>query len=106
MLIKVHFHYFSSFLALTMYLKKIPRIETEDEHSDSPVEVPKISYTVSTFSLEELKKSATCHKPKSCLIDLSSDLEWVDVKAHLKIIIYDLLFPQLAVVEDAHYDMA
>ena len=54
-------------------------------------------------TLTELKKLATCHKPKSCLIDLSSDLKWVDVKAHLKIAICDLLFP---VAEDADYDMA
>lgn len=88
-----------------IYLEKLRRIEAEDESSDGSIEVPKISYTISTFSLEELKKPATRRKPKSCLIDLSSDLEWVDVKAQLKIAICDLLFPQLAVVEDARYDM-
>ena len=55
-------------------------------------EVPKISYTVMTFSLEELKKPVTHCKPKSCPIDLPSDLEWVDAKAHLKTAICDLLF--------------
>ena len=79
----------------------LPRIEAEDEHSDSTVKVPKISYTISTFSLEKLKKLATCRKSKSHLIDLSSDLEWVNVKAHMKIVNCNLLFPQLAVIEDA-----
>jgi len=89
------------------FLEKILRIEDQDEHSDSldEKEVPKISYTISTFSLEELKKPVTHRKPKSRLVDLSSDLEWVDVKAHLKIAICDLLFPHQAVVEDDRYEM-
>jgi len=32
-------------------------------------------------------------------------MEWADVKAHLKIAICDLLFPQQAIVEDDCYDM-
>ena len=94
-------------MVLTIFLEKIPRIEAEDEHSDNPDEneVPKISYTIMTFSLQELKKPITRCKAKSRLIDLSSDLEWVDVKAHLKIALCDLLFPQQAVVKDDLYDM-
>jgi len=89
------------------FTEKTQRIEAEDELSDisDEKEVPKISYTISTFSLEELKKPVTHRKPRSRLIDLSSDLEWVDVKAHLKIVICDQLFPQEAVVEDNCYEM-
>ena len=87
------------------FIEKTQRIEAEDELSDIEKEVPKISYTISTFSLEELKKPVTRRKPKSRLIDLSSDLEWVDVKAHLKIEICNQLFPQDAVVEDDRFEM-
>jgi len=89
------------------FTEKTQRIKAEDELSDisDEKEVPKISYTISTFSLEELKKPVTRRKPRSRLIDLSSDLEWVDIKAHLKIVICDQLFPQEAVVEDNRYEM-
>ena len=89
------------------FIEKTQRIESEDELSDITIEkeVPKISYTISTFSLEELKKPVTRRKPKSRLIDLSSELEWVDVKAHLKIAICNQLFPQDAVVEDDRFEM-
>ena len=60
---------------------------------------------VTTLSLNELKKPATRRKAKSRLIELSSGLEWMDIHAHLKIAICDLLFPQQAVVEDDRYEM-
>ena len=85
------------------FIEKTQRIEAE-ELSDIQ-EIPKISYTISMFSLEELKKPVTRHKPKSHLIDLSSNLEWVDVKAHLKIAICNQLFPQDAIVEDDRFEM-
>lgn len=89
------------------FTEKTQRIKAEDELSDisDEQEVLKISYTILTFSLEELKKPVTHHKPKSHLIDLSNDLEWVDVKAHSKIVICDQLFPQEAIVEDNCYEM-
>jgi hypothetical protein len=91
------------------FIEKTKIIEAEDELSDIAIEeepeFPKISYTISTFSLEELKKPVTRRKPKSRLIELSSDLEWMDVKAHLKITICNHLFPQDAVVKDDHFEM-
>jgi len=50
---------------------------TDEELQDEIV--PKISYTVTTLSLEELKKPATRRKAKSRLIELSSGLEWMDM---------------------------
>ena len=91
-------------LLLTTYLEKKQRIIPNDEDTDAD-EIPKISYTISIFSLEELKKSVTRCKPKSHLIEISSDMDWVDVKAQLKIAICDLLFPQQVVVDDDCYDM-
>ncbi|KAF9472493.1 hypothetical protein BDN70DRAFT_777965, partial [Pholiota conissans] len=65
----------------------------------------KISFTITTFSVDELKKPATRRKAKSRLIELASDIAWIDVQAHLKIAICDLLFPNLATVDDNRFEM-
>ena len=103
---KVFSRTFSISLLLTTVQEKIQRIDANlnDEDTDAD-EIPMISYTVSTFSLEELKRPVTRRKAKSRLIELSSDMDWVDVKARLKIAICDLLFPQQVIVDDDCYDM-
>jgi len=58
-----------------------------------------------TFSLEELKKFSTCCKVESCLIKLSSALEWIDMHSMVKTAICDLLFPKQAVVDNDRYKM-
>ena len=63
--------------------------------------IPKISYTISAFSLEEQKKPQARHKPESSLVELPSNIAWIDAKARFKITtISDLLFPHHAVVAD------
>ena len=62
-------------------------------------------YTISTFSMGELNESVTHRKPKSHLIEISSDMDWIDVKAQLKIAICDLHFLQQVVVDDDCYNM-
>ena len=102
---KVFSHSSSISLLLTTFLEKIQKTIADDEDTNAD-EMPMISYTISTFSLEELKKPVTRRKPKSRLIEISSGMDWVDVKARLKIAICDLLFPQQAVVDDDCYDIA
>jgi hypothetical protein len=77
----------------------------EDESQQEIPQVVTIAYTITAFSLEELKKPATRRKAKSRLIELSSNLDWMDLHGHLKITICDLLFPQQAVVGDDRYEM-
>lgn len=62
--------------------------------------IPKISYTISAFSLEEQKKPQARRKPESSLVELPSNIAWIDAKARFKITISDLLFPNHAVVAD------
>ena len=61
-------------LLLTTYLEKKQRIISNNGDTDAD-EIPKISYTILTFSMEELKKSVTHRKPKSRLIEISSDMD-------------------------------
>ena len=87
---------------------KSHKIEAKNKPSDAEEileVVPKISFTVSMFSLKELKKAVSCCEPNSCLIKISSKTEWVNAKALLKVAICDLLFLQQAIVEDNRFDM-
>ena len=68
-------------------------------------QILKISYTITTFSLEELKKPSMHHKVKSHLIELSSTLEWIYIHGMVKGAICDLLFPEQAVVDNNKYKM-
>ena len=79
--------------------------EEDSDVDDNPIEVPKISYTLTTLSVNELKKPAARRKSKSHLLDISSGLEWIDAKAHLKIAICDLLFPGQAEIDDNKYEL-
>jgi hypothetical protein len=77
--------------------------DADEEHVQQ--QIPKISYTITTFSLEELKKPSTRRKAKSRLIELYSALEWIDMRGMVKRAVCDLLFPEQAVVDDDRYEM-
>ena len=68
-------------------------------------QILKISYTITTFFLEELKKPSMHQKVKSHLIELSSTLEWIYIHGSVKGAICDLLFPEQAVVDNNKYKM-
>jgi hypothetical protein len=53
--------------------------------------VVKIVYNVSILSATELKKKKNARQPLSCFTELASDLEWVDVKDNILILIIDAL---------------
>ena len=67
--------------------------------------MPKISFKISAFSLKEQKKSQARRKPESSLLELPSNMAWIDAKARFKIIISDLLFPDQAVITDNSFKL-
>jgi hypothetical protein len=77
--------------------------DADEEHVQQ--QIPKLSYMITMFSLEELKKPSTRRKAKSRLIELSSALEWIDMCGMVKRAVCDLLFPEQAVVDDDRYEM-
>jgi hypothetical protein len=56
------------------------------------------------YSLE-LSKLHARRQPKARFVVLSSDLEWPDVQAQLKVKAIDVLFPQQAAVNDAAFEI-
>lgn len=67
------------------------------------VVILKTTYTMTIFSLAELLKPQVHHEPKAQFVVLASNLEWPDVWAQRKIKAIDVLFPQLAAVDDAPF---
>jgi len=76
---------------------------SEDQEDEIPI--PKITYTMTIFSLRELSKPQARREPKARFIVLPSDLVWSDVRAHIKIKAIDVLFPQQAVVDDGAFEI-
>jgi hypothetical protein len=56
-----------------------------------PPLVVKITYNMSTLSTAEMKKKKNARQPLSHFIELASDMEWMDVKDKLLILIIDAL---------------
>jgi len=69
------------------------------EEQEDEVPTPKITYTMTIFSLRELSK------PQARFVVLPSDLEWPDVRGHIKIKAIDVLFPQQPVVDDGAFEI-
>src|SRR5271168_1357639 len=84
--------------------EKANRARTPEEEEEEVV-VPKITYTMTIYSLAELLKPQARREPNVRFVVLASDLEWPDVQAQLKIKAIDVLFPQLAVVDDASFEI-
>jgi len=83
------------------FIEKSAKANDEDKAE----EPQKISYTITAFTAEELKKPAARRISKSNLVDLAPTMDWIDAMAHFKIAICDLLFPQQAVVADEAFEM-
>ena len=83
-------------------LEKANRARTPEEEE---VVIPKITYTMTVFSLTELSKPQARREPKARFVILPSNLEWLDVQAQLKIKAIDVLFPQQAAIDDAAFDI-
>jgi hypothetical protein len=84
--------------------EKANRARTPEEEEEEVV-IPKITYTMTIFSLAELSKPQARREPKARFVVLASDLEWPDVRAQLKIKAIDVLFPKLAAVDDASFEI-
>jgi hypothetical protein len=91
--------------SLTTFLssEKANRAKTPDEEEE--IVIPKITYTITVFSLAELSKPVARRQPKARFVVLASDLEWPDVRAQLKIKAVDVLFPQQAAINDAAFEI-
>ena len=87
---------------LMAFSDKVPQVAPNEAASDGDVdeEIPKISFTILAFSLKEQKKLQAQCKPESSLLELPSNIAWIDAKARFKIVISDLLFPGQAVITD------
>ena len=81
------------------------RTPQEEEEVVEEEVVPKITYTITIFSLAELSKPQARRQPKARFVVLASNLDWPDVQAHLKIKAIDILFPQQAAVDDAAFEI-
>jgi len=89
-------------LTTTLSSEKANRAKTPDKEEEI---VPKITYTITVFSLAELSKPLARRQPKARFVVLDSDLEWPDVRAQLKIKAVDVLFPQQAAIDDAAFEI-
>jgi len=65
----------------------------------------KITYNLVIFSLAELAKPQARCEPVARFLVLLSNLEWLDVHAHLKIKACDALFPGQVIVGDDAYEI-
>ena len=74
--------------------------ELELEENEKVVVVPQINYQVLVFSLAELAKPISRREPKARMLMVSSDMEWIDVYALLKVKAVDILFPGQDVVHN------
>ena len=83
--------------------EKANHMRTPEEEEE--VVVPKITYTITIFSLAELSKPQVHHESKLQFVVLASNLDWPDVQAHLKIKAIDILFLQQAAVDDAAFEI-
>ena len=77
---------------LLLQIRSVKRQNNDASNGDDEEAISNISYTISVFSLTEQKKAQNRRKPESSLLELSSDIEWIDAKARFKIIISNLLF--------------
>ena len=85
-------------LLIFLSSEKANRARTPDKEEE--VIIPQITYTMTIFSLAELAKPHARRQPKVRFVILASDLEWLDVRAQLKIKAVDVLFPNQAAVDD------
>jgi len=80
--------------------------ERVNRHESDEVEVMrKITYNLAIFSVAELAKPQACHEPVAQFLVLPSDLEWLDIHAHLKIKAGNVLFPGQAAIDDDAYEI-
>ena len=89
-------------MLLTAFSDKVPRVAPNEAASDGNdnEEISNISFTISAISLKEQKKSQARRKPESSILELPSNMSWIDAKTRFKIIVSDLLFSDQAVVAD------
>ena len=62
----------------------------------------KITYNLAIFSVAELAKPQARREPVARFVVLPSDVDWLDVHAHLKIKAGDVLFPGQAAIHDTN----
>jgi hypothetical protein len=84
----------NSWYLIILPLEKANHTRIPEEQEDE-VPIPKITYTMTIFPLHELSKPSAHHEPKARFVVLPSDLEWPDVRAHIKIKAIDVLFPHI-----------
>lgn len=90
-------------LLIFLSSEKANRARTPDEEEE--IIIPQITYTMTIFSLAELAKPHAHRQPKARFVILASDLEWLDVRAQLKIKAVDVLFPNQAAVDDEAFEI-
>ncbi|RXW18108.1 hypothetical protein EST38_g7747 [Candolleomyces aberdarensis] len=69
-----------------------PTLVESGEDAPKPAEKPKLTYSISMFSLCELAKAKTKREPENHIMTMSADAPWIDVQDQLKIHIIDGLF--------------
>ena len=80
--------------------------ERVNRHEPDEVAVMrKITYNLAIFSVAELAKPQARREPAARFLVLPSDLEWLDIHAHLKIKAGDVLFPGQAAINDDAYEI-
>jgi hypothetical protein len=64
----------------------------------------KITYNLAIFSVAKLAKPQVCREAVARFVVLPSNLEWLDIHAHLKIKAGNVLFPGQAAIDDNAYE--
>jgi len=72
--------------------------------SEEVVVMCKITYNLAIFSMAELAKPQVRCEPVARFVVLASNLEWLEVHAHLKIKAGNVLFPGQAAIDDNAYE--
>ena len=72
--------------------------------SEEVIMMHKITYNLTIFSVAELAKPQACREPVAWFVVRPSNLEWLNVHAHLKIKASDVLFPDQAAIDNNAYE--
>ncbi|PPQ86307.1 hypothetical protein CVT24_006445, partial [Panaeolus cyanescens] len=83
---------------------KQPRAWYEEEEEEEEV-VPKITYWIKIFSLEEQAKAVKHQDPKTHVLTLATNMAWDDAYSQLKIQAINALFPNEAFVPDTAFSI-
>lgn len=85
--------------------KKQKRNENEDDEGLGAKDTIKVTYNISIFSVEELKKPIARREPKGCFVVSASNITWPDLHAQLKIQFCDALHPTQAFIADNSFEI-